>query len=78
MDRTLPEYKLILLRTLLSSYRNSNTTPEDLSEVWKISIEQPKMTLYATTQHHIQLAIMTLSCQYRMDGMLKTRDSVIG
>ena len=31
-------------RTFLSSERHSNTTSEDLSEIWNISVEQAKMT----------------------------------
>ena len=56
-------------KTFLSSQRHSNTTPEDLSEVWNISVEQARMTLEATTQHHSRSAIMPLSRRYRMDRM---------
>jgi len=60
-------------KTFLSSDRHSNTTPEDLSEIWNISIEQAKMTLEATTQHHSRSAIMPLSRRYRMDRMFEPK-----
>ena len=45
-------------KTFLSSRRYSNTMPEDLSEVWNISVEQAKMTLEVSAQHHSRSAIM--------------------
>lgn len=60
-------------RTFLSSQRHSNTTPQDLSEVWGISLEQARMTLEATTQHHVRSAIMPLSRRYRVDRMYEPK-----
>eukprot|EP00980_Cylindrotheca_fusiformis_P014813 scaffold4027_cov56-Cylindrotheca_fusiformis.AAC.1 len=58
-------------RTFVSSQRHSNTTPEDLSEVWGINLDQAKMTLEATTQHHTRSALLPLSRRYRMDRMFE-------
>lgn len=58
-------------RTFLSRERHSNTTPEDLSEVWNISLQQAAMTLDATTQRHARSAIMPLSRRYRVDRMFE-------
>jgi hypothetical protein len=44
--------------TFLSSERHSNTTPEDLSERWGLSIAQAAMTLKATTRHLLRSALM--------------------
>ena len=65
--------KLMPPPSFISSQRHSNTTPEDLSEVWNISVEQAKMTLEATTQHHSRSAIMPLSRRYRMDRMFEPK-----
>ena len=65
------EDTLLPPKTFLSSKQHSNTTPEDLSEVWNISVEQAKMTLEATTQHHARSAIMPLSRRYRIDRMFE-------
>ena len=46
----LAEDKLLSPPSFISSQRHSNTTPEDLSEVWNISVEQAKLTLEATTE----------------------------
>ena len=69
----LSEDEILPPKTFLSSRRHSNTTPEDLSEVWNISVEQAKMTLEATTQHHVRSAIMPLSRRYRMDRMYEPK-----
>ena len=45
--------QLLPPKSFVSKDRHSNTTPEDLSEVWNISVEQVAMTLQATTQNHI-------------------------
>lgn len=63
----IPEDKIMPPKTFLSSHRHLNTTPEDLSEIWNISVEQAKMTLEAKTQHHVRSAIIPLSHRYRMD-----------
>ena len=60
----LAEDKLMPPPLFISSERHSNTTPEDLSEVWNINVEQAKLTLEATTRHHSRSAIMPLSRQY--------------
>mmetsp|Transcript_5914 Transcript_5914/g.9071 ORF Transcript_5914/g.9071 Transcript_5914/m.9071 type:complete len:144 (-) Transcript_5914:1790-2221(-) len=60
-------------KTFLLSKRHSNTTPEDLREAWNIRVDQARMTLEATTQHHLRSAIMPLSRRYRMDRMYKQK-----
>ena len=55
--------------TFISSERHSNTTPEDLSERWSISVAQAKLTLAATTQRLKRSAVMPLSRRYRADRM---------
>ena len=44
-----------------------------MSEVWNISVEQAKLTLEATTQHHSRSAIMPLSRGYQMDRMFEPK-----
>ena len=56
-------------RKFISSERNSNTTPEDFSERWSISVAQEKLTLKATTQRLKQSAVIPLSRKYRADRM---------
>ena len=60
-------------RTFISSERHTNTTAEDLSEIWNISVDQARMTLDATTQHHVRSAIMPLSRRYRTDRMFEPK-----
>ena len=55
--------------TFISSERHSNTTAEDLSERWSISVAQAAMTLKATTQRLKRSALMPLSRRYRADRM---------
>ena len=69
----LSEDKLRDPNVFLSYNRHSNTTPEDLSEVWNISVEQEKLTLDATTQYHARSAIMPLSRRYRTDLMFEPK-----
>lgn len=69
----LHEDELMPRKTFVSSGRHSNTTPEDLSEVWNISVGQAKMTLEATTQHHSRSAVLPLSRRYRMDRMYEPK-----
>ena len=69
----LAEDEILPPRTFISTKRHSNTTPEDLSEVWNISVEHAKMTLDATTQHHVRSAIMPLSRRYRSDRMYSVK-----
>ena len=45
----LSEDEILPPKTFLSTNRHSNTTSEDLSEVFQISVEQAQMTLDATT-----------------------------
>ena len=68
----LAEDQIMPTRTFLSSERHSNTTSEDLN--WNILIEQAKMTLLATTQHHARSAIIPLSRRYRVDRMFEPND----
>eukprot|EP00980_Cylindrotheca_fusiformis_P016016 scaffold4712_cov68-Cylindrotheca_fusiformis.AAC.1 len=67
----LAEDELKAPRTFVSSQRHTNTTAEDLSEVWGINLEQTRMTLEATTQHHSRSAVLPLSRRYRMDRMFE-------
>ena len=69
----LEDDKLLAPRTFLSNERHSNTSPEDLSETWGISVQQAKMTLDATTQRHGRSAIMPLSRRYRLDRMYEPK-----
>ena len=69
----LAEDQILPPKTFISSKRHSNTTPEDLSEAWGISVGQAKLTLEATTQHHVRSAIMPLSRRYRTDRMFEPK-----
>ena len=73
LDGPLNEDRLMEPKTFLSSARHSNTTLEDLREIWNISIEQAKMTLESTTQHHARSEIMPLSRRYRLDRMYEPK-----
>lgn len=66
-------------RTFISAGRHSNTTPEDLSERWSISVAQAKLTLDATTQRLKRSALMPLARRYRADRMfdVKRLDCVV-
>ena len=66
-DDILTEEEMRPQRTFISKQRHTNTTPEDLSEIWNISVEQARMTLEATTQHYIRSAIVPLSRRHQMD-----------
>ena len=72
-DGPLPEDQIMPTRTFISSERHTNTTAEDLSEIWNISVDQARMTLDATTQHHVRSAIMPLSRRYRTDRMFEPK-----
>ena len=65
--------------TFISLERHSNTTPEDLSERWSISVAQAKLTLEATTQRLKRSAVMPLARRYRADRMfgVKRLDCVL-
>ena len=69
----LPKDQIMPTKTFISSERHSNTTAEDLSEIWNISVEQARMTLDATTQYHVRSAIMPLSRRYRTDRMFEPK-----
>lgn len=69
----LSEDKLMPPKNFVSTSRHSNTTPEDLSEIWNINLEQARMTLQATTQNHSRSAILPLSRRYRMDRMFEPK-----
>ena len=55
--------------TFLSSERHMNTTAEDLSKRWSISVAQAALTLKATTQRLKRSALMPLIRRYRSDIM---------
>ena len=61
--------KLKQPRTFISSERHSNTTSEDLSERWSISVAQTKLTLKATAQRLKRVLVMPLIGRYRADRM---------
>jgi len=69
----LADDQLLAPKTFISNERHSNTSPEDLSETWGISVQQAKMTLDATTQRHGRSAIMPLSRRYRLDRMYEPK-----
>jgi len=64
---TLNENELEWPPTFLSHDRHSNTTPEDLSERWGISVAQAALTLKATTRRLVRSALMPLARRYRVD-----------
>ena len=53
--------------TFQSTGRHTDTTPEDLSQRWHISIAQAIKTLKHTTQKFLRSAILPLSRRYRAD-----------
>ena len=55
--------------TFLSSERHTNTTAEDLSERWSISVEQVALTLKLTTQRLKRSDLIPISRRYRADRM---------
>ena len=55
--------------TFLSSERHTNTTAEDLSKRWSISVAQAALTLKSTNQILKRSALMPLSRRYRADRM---------
>jgi hypothetical protein len=57
----LEEREIKAPHTFLSSERHSNTTPEDLSERWGLSIAQAALPLKATTRHLLRSALMPLA-----------------
>ena len=69
----LSDDQLLAPKTFISTERHSNTSPEDLSETWGISVQQAKLTLDATTQRHARSAIMPLSRRYRLDRMYEPK-----
>ena len=64
---------LSMPRTFLSKNMNYNTTSEDLSERWGISVSQAALTLKATTQKLTRSAIIPLARRYRADRMFDVR-----
>jgi hypothetical protein len=65
----LEEHELSPPHTFLSKGRHSNTTPEDLSKRWGLSVAQAALTLKATTRCLIRSALMPLARRYRTDRM---------
>ena len=57
------------MHTFQSSERHSDTSPQDLSERWFISISQATQTLKNTTQNLLRSATLPLSRRYRADRM---------
>ena len=54
-------------KIFLSSERHTNTTAEDISKRWSISVAQAALTWKATTQRLKRSALMPLSRRYRAD-----------
>ena len=62
-----------LPRTFVLSKRHSSTIPEDLSEIWVLSLAQATLTLKATTQKLVRSAVVPLARRYRADRMFYVR-----
>ena len=60
-------------RSFLSAELHLNTTLEDLSERWEISVSQAAATLKSTIQKRVQWAIIPLSHRYRADCMFHVK-----
>jgi hypothetical protein len=69
----LEEQELTAPQTFLSKDRHSNTTPEELSEKWGLSLAQAALTLKATTRRLIRSALMPLARRYRTDRMFEVK-----
>jgi hypothetical protein len=69
----LEEQELTPPHTFLSKDRHSNTTPEELSEKWGLSVAQAALTLKATTRRLIRSALMPLARRYRTDRMFEVK-----
>ena len=54
-------------KKLVSTERHISVTPEDLSKLWGIGLQQAKKTLKRTTQKIVRSAAMTLGRRYRAD-----------
>jgi hypothetical protein len=63
------EHELTPPHTFLSKDRHSDTTPEDLSEGWGLSVAQAALTLKATTRRLTRSALMPLARRHRTDRM---------
>ena len=61
------------LCTFESSSRNSDVSPEDLSERWFISISQAAKILKITTQNLLHNLVLPLSRRYRADRMFRRK-----
>jgi len=55
--------------TFQSKGRHTDTSPEDLSQRWHISVAQAAKTLQRTTQKFLRSAVLPLSRRYRSDRM---------
>ena len=55
--------------TFQSEGRHTDTSPEDLSQRWHISVAQAAKTLKRTTQKFLRSAVLPLSRRYRSDRM---------
>jgi hypothetical protein len=69
----LEEQELTAPHTFLSKDRHSNTTPEEPSEKWELSVAQAALTLKATTWRLVQSALMPLARRYRTDRMFEVK-----
>jgi hypothetical protein len=65
----LEEHELTPPHAFLSKDRHSNTTLEDLSEGWGLSVAQAALTLKATTRRLTRSALMPLARRHRADRM---------
>jgi hypothetical protein len=61
------------IKTFQSKGRHSSVSPEDLSEIWQIGLEQSKETLERTTQRVIRSAVMPFARQHCADRMFQSK-----
>ena len=64
-EATIDPATIKVQNTFLSLERHTNTTAEDLSERWSISVAQAALNLKATTQRMKRSDLMPLSRRYR-------------
>eukprot|EP00957_Ditylum_brightwellii_P007511 568150-Ditylum_brightwellii.AAC.1 len=55
------------MRTFQSADRHTDVSPEDLSKLWHISVNQAMKTLCKTTQKFMRSAILLLARRYHTD-----------
>ena len=63
--------------TFSRSEEHSNVTPQDLSEIWGISLSIAFMLLHITTQKFLCSSILKLAIRYRTDQVF-ARNTLLG